>query len=117
MNKEKLLKIDTCTTSMETLLGLDKRAKKDLKNNTHEIGQEEIITIIREFIRCKNDYEQLKKQFRFTGKRVKNKKDKKIGIILRENITGSIQVLEKIEPKVINTHNSFKTLEFIDKEE
>lgn len=117
MDKEELLKIDNCTTSIETLLGLDKRAEDDMKNNTHNIGQEELITIIREFIRCKNDYEKLKKQIRFTGERVKNKRSGSIGIILREGEVGSIQVLENISPKVINIHDSFKTLEFIDKEE
>lgn len=117
MDKEELFKIDNCTISIETLLGLDKRAEDDIKNNTHNIGQEEIITIIREFIRCKNDYEKLKKQTRFTGERVKNKRSGRIGIILREGKTGSIQVLEDITPKIINTHDSFKTLEFIDEEE
>ena len=117
MKKEELLKIDTCCTSMETLLELDERAENDMKNNTHNIGQEEVITIIREFIRCKNDYEKIKKQTRFTGERVKNKRSGNIGIILREGEIGSIQVLENIGPKVINTHDSFKTLEFIDKEE
>ena len=113
MNKEEILKIDNCTTSIETLLGLDKRAEDDIKNNTHNINQEEVITIIREFIRCKNDYEKLKKQTRLTGKRVKNKRSGNIGIILRKWETGSIQVLENINPKVINTHDSFDTLEII----
>lgn len=117
MDKEEILKIDNCTTSIETLLGLDKRAEDDIKNNTHNINQEEVITIIREFIRCKNDYEKLKKQTRLTGKRVKNKRSGNIGIILRKWETGSIQVLENINPKVINTHDSFKTLEFITEEE
>ena len=111
MEKEELLKIDNCTTSIETLLGLDKRAEYDRKNNTNNIGQEEVVTIIREFIRCKNDYEKLKKRTRFIGKRVKNKRSGNIGIILRE------WVLENITPKVINTHDNFKTLEFIDKED
>lgn len=50
----------------------------------------------------------------FIGKKVRNTKSGEIGIILRINQSGSIQVLERICPKVINTHNSFKTLEFID---
>ena len=113
MNKEEILKIDNCTTSIETLLGLDKRAEDDIKNNTHNINQEEVITIIREFIRCKNDYEKLKKQTRLTGKRVKNKRSGNIGIILRKWENGSIAVLENISPRVINTHDSFDTLEII----
>lgn len=45
--------------NIENLIALEKRAAEDLENNTHKIGQEEILTIIREFIRCKNDYLQL----------------------------------------------------------
>lgn len=45
------------------------------------------------------------------GKRVRNIRDGKIGVILRILETGEIQVLERIMPKVINTHDSFKTLE------
>ena len=40
---------------IDTLIALDKRAMKDLENNTHEISQQEVLTIIREFIRLKND--------------------------------------------------------------
>lgn len=112
-----LKEIDNCCTDMKTLLALDSRAEKDLKNNTHNIGQEEILTIIREFIRCKNDYKSLKDKYKFTGRIVRNKIDGKIGIVMRVNENGSIQVLEKIEPKVINTHNSFETLEFLEEGE
>ena len=53
-----------------------------------------------------------------TGKLVKNKIDGKIGIVLREwEETGQIQVLERIQPKVINTHDSWKTLELIEESE
>ena len=52
-----------------------------------------------------------------TGKLVKNKIDGTIGVVLREWETGQIQVLEKIQPKVINTHDSWKTLELIEESE
>lgn len=55
--------LDNCCTDLETLLVLDKRAIEDLENNTHNIGQEEVLTIIREFIRCKNDYEYIKNKY------------------------------------------------------
>lgn len=115
MKKEEkeLLKIDNCCTDMETLFALNERAEKDLRNNTHEIGQEEIITIIREFIRCKNDYKKMTNKYMLTGKRVKNRRSGKIGVIINTTETGQIAVLERIEPKVINTHDSSKTLEFI----
>lgn len=50
----------------------------------------------------------------YIGVRVKNINSNKIGIILRINESGSIQVLEKIEPYVICTHDSWKTLEVMD---
>ena len=53
--------ISGCIVNLDTLLALDKRACEDLKNNTHNIGQEEVLTIIREFIRCKNDYKNMNK--------------------------------------------------------
>ena len=44
--------------------------------------------------------------------------DGKIGVVLRENkSTGQVQVLEKIQPKVINTHDSWNTLSIIDSDE
>lgn len=54
--------IDNCTTDLDTLIALDKRAIKDLENNTHEIKQHEVLTIIREFIRLRNDYKQEKEK-------------------------------------------------------
>lgn len=63
MEMKQIEKLENCTTSLETLIALDKRAVEDLKNDTHNIGQEEIVTIIREFIRCKNDYEYIKRRY------------------------------------------------------
>lgn len=54
--------------------------------------------------------------YKNTGKIVKNKRDEKVGVVLREFETGQIQVLEKIESKVINTHDSWETLEVIEDE-
>lgn len=64
----------------------------------------------------KQELLQEKEKNKNTGKLVKNKIDEKIGIVLREWETGQIQVLEKIQPKVINTHDSWKTLEVIEDE-
>ena len=49
--------------------------------------------------------------YRNTGKKVINKNTGVAGIVLREFRTGQVQVLERIEPTVINTHDSWKTLE------
>lgn len=52
--------------------------------------------------------------YRNTGKRVINKNSGVVGVVLREFKTGQVQVLERIEPLVINTHDSWKTLELVD---
>lgn len=105
--------MDKCMLTLQDLKALEERAVKDLKNNTHDLGQEEIVTLIREFIRCKNDYEEMNNMYKLTGTCAINKNDNKSGIILRTFKSGNIQVLEKIEPKVINTHSSFKTLKIL----
>lgn len=105
--------MDKCILTLQDLKALEKRAIKDLKNNTHDLGQEEIVTLIREFIRCKNDYEEISNMYKLTGTCAINKNDNTFGIILRIFKSGNIQVLEKIKPKVINTHSSFKTLKIL----
>lgn len=56
--------------------------------------------------------------YRNTGKQVRNKKSGEIGIVLREfAATGSVQVLERIEPKVICTHENWNTLELVEERE
>lgn len=60
---EALKDLKDCCTSIETLIALDERAVEDLKNDTHNIGQEEVLTIIREFIRLKNDYKYIQKRY------------------------------------------------------
>lgn len=62
MSEEINYKIDNCITDLDTLICLDKRAIKDLENNTHEIEQQEVLTIIREFIRLRNDYNKEKEK-------------------------------------------------------
>lgn len=52
-----------------------------------------------------------------TGKLVKNKIDGTIGVVLREWETRQVQVLENIQPKILNTHDSWKTLELIEESE
>ena len=49
--------------------------------------------------------------YKNTGKLVRNKRDNKIGVVLREFQTGQVQVLEKIQPYIINTHDNWNTLE------
>lgn len=61
-----------------------------------------------------NLIEKNTEMYKNTGKKVLNKVDGTIGIVLREWETGQIQVLEKIQPKVIITHDSWNTLELVE---
>lgn len=63
------------------------------------------------------ELEQEKEKNKNTGKLVENKIDGTIGIVLREWDTGQIQVLENIQPKIINTHDSWETLELLEEAE
>ena len=49
------------------------------------------------------------------GDLVRNVRSDKVGIVVRIFKSGSIAVLEKVAPMVICTHDSFKTLEIIEK--
>lgn len=49
-----------------------------------------------------------------TGTRVKGKLSGKVGIVLRIFESGSVQVLEKIEPYVVCTYDSYSQLEDLD---
>ena len=56
---------------------------------------------------------ELEEERQLVGMPVRNKRDGKIGIVLHQWENGSIAVLENISPRVINTHDSFDTLEII----
>ena len=54
---------------------------------------------------------------KYVGKQVRNLRDGKLGVILRITDSGSIQVLEKVAPVVINTHDNWSTLELVEDRE
>ncbi len=57
--------------------------------------------------------EELKEERQIVGIPVKNKRDGRIGIVLHQWESGSVAVLESINPRVINTHDSWNTLEIV----
>ena len=61
----------------------------------------------------KKRIQELEAERQMVGMPVKNKKSGKIGIVLHQWKSGSIAVLENINPRVINTHESWNTLEII----
>ncbi len=56
---------------------------------------------------------ELEEERELVGLPVRNKRSGTIGIVLHQWKNGSIAVLEKINPRVINTHDSWNTLEII----
>lgn len=59
---------------------------------------------------------ELEEERQLVGMPVKNKRSGKIGIVLHKWENGSIAVLENISPRIINTHDSWDTLEIINDE-
>ena len=56
---------------------------------------------------------ELEEERQLVGMPVRNKRSGKIGIVLHQWESRSIEVLENISPRVINTHDSWDTLEII----
>jgi hypothetical protein len=52
--------------------------------------------------------------YHMTGRKVMNKNSGRNGVILKIFPSGSVQVLESIDPYVICTHDNFNTLQLID---
>ena len=61
----------------------------------------------------KKRIQELEEERQLVGIPVRNKRDGKIGIVLHQWENGSIAVLERINPRIINTHDSWNTLEII----
>ena len=72
-----------------------------MKNIGKEIGE------LREKVK------ELEEERQIVGMPVKNKRNGNIGVILHQWKSGSVAVLENINPRVINTHDSWNTLEII----
>lgn len=56
---------------------------------------------------------ELEEERQIVGIPVRNKRDGRIGIVLHQWKSGSVAVLESINPRVINTHDSWNTLEIV----
>lgn len=75
--------------------------------------QEAIEHILEEREQDKARIKELEEERQLVGMPVRNKRSGKIGIVLHQWESRSIAVLENISPRVINTHDSWDTLEII----
>ena len=71
------------------------------------------INILSDYKRVLKENEELKEERQIVGIPARNKRDGKIGIVLHQWESGSVAVLESINPRVINTHDSWNTLEIV----
>lgn len=81
------------------------------KENKSESYKDKMLKLLEEY------KDNIINQYRYTGKPCINLRDNKVGIIIKENENGSIQVLESIKPKVINTHDNWNTLQLLNEED
>ena len=119
MNEEEyekclLKKIEDIKLALQWYISANQKLTKELEyfKNAYE-------NRVDKTIKLEKENEELKQKLILmenTGKLVKNKRDNKIGVILREFETGQIQVLERIYPFIINTHDGWKTLEISEEE-
>ena len=72
--------------------------------------------ILAELEQDKKRIQELEEERQLVGMPVKNKRDGRIGVVLHQWENGSVAVLENINPRVINTHDSWNTLEIISDE-
>ena len=87
---------------------LDKEAQAYLE----ELAGDNTLTR-RTIKQLQEENEELKEERQIVGIPVRNKRDRRIGIVLHQWESGSIAVLESINPRVINTHDSWNTLEIV----
>ena len=69
--------------------------------------------LVENIVKLQKENEELKEERQIVGIPVRNKRDGRIGIVLHQWESGSVAVLESINPRVINTHDSWNTLEIV----
>lgn len=83
------------------------------KNGWHGYYDEELMDLGTAIERLIKAYKELEEERQIVGMPVRNKRDGRIGIVLHQWKSGSVAVLESINPRVINTHDSWNTLEIV----
>ncbi len=92
-----------------------RKDRESWKKYCEEI-EEERIEMSNKNCKLEFEVEKLQKEneeLKIAGIPVRNKRNGKIGMVLRQWKSGSIAVLESINPRVINTHDSWNTLEIV----
>ena len=100
--------IKTVLGNLEILSDMQRSADRELEN-ARKINKEhqKVNGELRKKVK------ELEEERQLVGIPVRNKRNGTIGIVLHQWKSGSIAVLENINPRVINTHDSWSTLEII----
>ena len=100
--------IEIVLGNLEALCDMQRTADRELEN-AKKINEEHKKEngLLREKVK------ELEEERQIVGMPVKNKRNGNIGVVLHQWKSGSVAVLENINPRVINTHDSWNTLEII----
>lgn len=89
---------------------ISRRKLKYTKLDRHDKSIDNLLNLLE---KLQKENEKLKEESQIVGIPVRNKRDGRIGIVLHQWESGSVAVLESINPRVINTHDSWNTLEIV----
>ena len=98
---------------IKVLTNIEKLIRIEFKHYLTDREMKAINNVLLEREQDKKRIQELEEERQIVGMPVRNKRSGKIGVILHKWESGSIAVLEKISPRVINTHENMSTLEVI----
>lgn len=87
--------------------------EEEINNNDENVTAILDLTDLKSLRNLINRNRELEEERQIIGMPVRNKRDGRIGIVLHQWKSGSVAVLESINPRVINTHDSWNTLEIV----
>lgn len=100
-------------TSDKNVANIEDDIKTLIEENPSYKKEQAIEHILAELEQKDKRIKELEEERQLVGIPVRNKRDGNIGIVLHQWENGSIAVLERINPRIINTHDSWNTLEII----
>ena len=110
--------IDIAKDDLRIFVNLIEKTEKNINSWKKYSDEQEENVIEKNNNICNLEFqiEKLQKEIeelKIAGIPVRNKRNGRIGIVLRQWKSGSVAVLESINPRVINTHDSWNTLEIV----
>lgn len=119
INQKEIKAIEQILSEYKRVLKENEILKKEKEqaweewNNLEQGSYETEQKLKQQIKKIQKENEELKEERQIVGIPVKNKRDGRIGIVLHQWESGNVAVLESINPRVINTHDSWNTLEIV----